>query len=231
MRIISKFKDYYDSCMKQGMDRSLVYVRKREEIGLDKVSDSLNEKKYKKMESGYLYYRRNMKSDHPFFDVRQGAIAFCGKIYPYLSCKDQFFYSLESFEKHFEEFKKRYPNRIHSAKEYFKKNPVSENEAIFLELSVPVFTIHQEETWISKSRRYDRTWTLIKNPLLKDYQFYKIFDTFTTYQEIQMFLGNQLCETQEADVPVGDDVDLAKSKGYDKWSFRKESTNRKGEKR
>ena len=67
---------------------------------------------------------------------------------------------------------------------------------------------------------------LVKNPTLMDYQFYKVFDPYSAYQEISMFLGNQLCNTKEAEVPVGDDIVLAESKGYDKWSFRKEPSKR-----
>jgi hypothetical protein len=59
------------------------------------------------------------------------------------------------------------------------------------------------------------------NPVLKEYQFAKVFDPYTAFQEIQMFVSGVL--------PTGDDVDqypaTEKQKvaqhGMNKWSFRR----------
>ena len=61
---------------------------------------------------------------------------------------------------------------------------------------------------------------LIKNPILKDFNFNKIVDPFTAAQEIEMYLG-RLSFDNTPIMPVGDDKVLAASKGFDKWSFRK----------
>jgi hypothetical protein len=46
------------------------------------------------------------------------------------------------------------------------------------------------------------------------------FDPFTAFQEISMFLGNQLAETDDAQRTTGDDRIIAQSKGFDDQSFR-----------
>ena len=62
---------------------------------------------------------------------------------------------------------------------------------------------------------------LVINPELKKWQFYKLFDSYSAFQEISLFLGNDLARERQGKVPTGDDVTLAVSKGFDKWSFRK----------
>jgi hypothetical protein len=59
------------------------------------------------------------------------------------------------------------------------------------------------------------------NPMLKDYEFYRVFDTYQTFQEISMFLGGVL-GTNEDGGNVVDDKHRFSQRGFDKWSFRKE---------
>jgi len=221
MRIISKHRDYYDSCMRYGMDKTFVYARNREEIPVSEVDT-----KFDRLSQRPLFYSRNMPQGHPFSNVREGAVGFCGKIYPFVSSvidfeNEEFFYNAEAFERFYahlkrhKSFEKDYSRYFKEVDKHFRQNPVVENESLFLEMNVPSLAIEG-------SLDYRGEHHLVKNPTLKDYKFYKVFDPFSAYQEISMFLGNQLCNTKEAEVPVGDDIVLAQSKGYNKWSFRKE---------
>ena len=234
MRIISKQKDYYDSCMIHGMDLNLVYVRDTEETHIENknIGSNSDKTKFDKFHNGVFFNRRVLECAHPLKEARQGEIAFCGKIYPYVSCDTDFFYTFDDFKKHFDylgdhKYKKTYPKYLSYVKRYFEKNSVWEDESLFIEYHTPIFTVEKYEYWSSEVDRIVYPTIFIKNPILKKYQFYKVLDAFSTFQEIQMFLGNQLCDTTEAEMPVGGDIIVAQSKGYDKWSFRKEPTKRK----
>ncbi len=63
-------------------------------------------------------------------------------------------------------------------------------------------------------------------PILKKYQFYKVFDTYEAFQKIEHFLTNELIKPDDMKVVIPDNL-KAQSKGFDKWSFRKEPTTRK----
>lgn len=62
---------------------------------------------------------------------------------------------------------------------------------------------------------------LILNPQLSSYEFAKIKDPQTTYQSIEMFLSNIAHPNKP--IPAISDRDMRDAKGFDKWSFRKES--------
>lgn len=64
----------------------------------------------------------------------------------------------------------------------------------------------------------------IVDACLKDYEFFRLKDPYTDFQEIQMYLGSVLSNNQEK-IPKIDDKTLAQAKGFDKWSFRKEPSD------
>jgi len=68
---------------------------------------------------------------------------------------------------------------------------------------------------------------LTLNPCLKDFNIQKVIHPYTVVQELEMFLNNDLCDTVTPPMPVGNDVVIAQSKGYDKWSFRKMPKSKK----
>jgi hypothetical protein len=95
-------------------------------------------------------------------------------------------------------------------------NPYKEDHTIFHQFKVPCFLYH-----------YSR---LITNPCLKDLQFYKVKDAYQTYQELDMYLGGVLTNTEV--IPPMDDLTLIKAKGFDvKTSFRMTSPGKKYNKR
>lgn len=71
----------------------------------------------------------------------------------------------------------------------------------------------------------ERTW-IIKNPILKDFDFGKLVDPYTAVQELEMYIG-RLATNETPQMPVGSDKVIAESKGYDKWSFRTMPTKKK----
>ena len=70
------------------------------------------------------------------------------------------------------------------------------------------------------------------NPRLGDFGFYKVEgkDSYTAYQDIRVYLGNDLAKDTEVEVPVGGDLIVAHSKGFNKYSFRKDPGGKKRKK-
>ncbi len=60
---------------------------------------------------------------------------------------------------------------------------------------------------------------------LKDYQFYKVIDPFTLFQEISMWIGGILPHQGRPMVDITDDKIKIVKHGFDKFSFRKEKEN------
>jgi len=57
------------------------------------------------------------------------------------------------------------------------------------------------------------------NECLKGLDFFKVIDTYTAFQELQMFLGGMARPNKP--IPQVPDKDMVSIKGFDKWSFRK----------
>lgn len=59
------------------------------------------------------------------------------------------------------------------------------------------------------------------NPILKEYVFYVIRDGYQTYQEIDMFLGNELAEDKTPAPETTEEKFRMKSRFGGKYSFRR----------
>lgn len=68
-------------------------------------------------------------------------------------------------------------------------------------------------------RRYEIE-VAIRNPCLKELEFFKIFDPYTCFQELSMFISGVMGGTAPPMVEISNDMRIAKH-GFDKWSFRK----------
>ena len=86
-----------------------------------------------------------------------------------------------------------------------------------------VFDVDYQRSGIGKCYR-NKNSKFFVNQNLNEYQFYKVFDAFRAFQEIQMFIGNVL--TGEKKIIDIDDKYKITQHGFDKWSFRKESTKK-----
>jgi len=235
MRILSKRneKDYYDNGAVYGIDKTKVYVRIREEHIIHHDDYDLDK---------YLFNRYWSNKEERSFEI----LGFCGQLYLmdnfslrdyqngwHREPKDHILYDNEISDYYFEKTgedifgnstykkverdkNKKYRRDVDD--EYLRK---IKNNKIVKEL----FVKHQTPIFVISPRKEGLT--VITNPLLKDYGFFRIKDTIQTFQEIEMFLGSVLVSDTQVDVPVGDDKTIAASKGFDEWSFRKEPTKHK----
>ena len=81
MRIISDERDYYDSVQAYGQDQSAVFLRKEEELVVDRAL-AIQLQLEQLLEEAYIKYSYYSINGRNFEDYRMYYIGFCGKIYP-----------------------------------------------------------------------------------------------------------------------------------------------------
>jgi len=212
MKIISKHKDYYDSVRGMLFDDSIIYKRYKQVVEIDELNSLPLVKGYKRIGKKEII-------DYMYF-----IIGFCGKFYLGLRFGDKITYEIKkqtSFVRDKQEVTISYRNTWIDVSYYnwfIDENDIStfkkHLESIFLKYNCPTFAVIASRNG-SKSN-------VIINPILKEYKFYKVIPSYQVFQEISMYLGNDLVKEKSVKIPVGTDKDLAESKGFNKYSFRKD---------
>ncbi len=65
---------------------------------------------------------------------------------------------------------------------------------------------------------------LTVNPRLNQYNFASVVDPYTAFQELSMFIGNNLVDTSTTQPrPISDKL-KSETKGFNEWSFRRHKT-------
>lgn len=239
MYIISKRKDYYDGVVGSvGMDKTIVYERHVEEI-----EDSA------KMPKEFQYKGFRWEGSNPFLnichmdidrektsiyhDVDGFIVGFCGKLY--MGWK--FYYKEKEFNaefnRHEDVVKTDIIYGLPEAVQYLKTDYWRGNfkddlnyvgsydpKEIFRDINAPVFVY---DSYMGRPRRND-VFTI--NPNLKEWEFYKVVDAFTAFQEISMFIGGVLGTGEKEIIEVADKHKIAQH-GFDEWSFRREPTKKR----
>lgn len=230
MRIISKFSDYYDSVMKEGQDRSVVYVREKAIVEVPRKQESILPHVNSSLSVGYYAALSINNVDRREFMY----LGFCGKIYPVLRIEFanevNCFYSFEDVKSFCEEkgieFRKsayRVRNflghldarRIEDTKYFFEQN-TSQLSHLFHNHNVPCFIYFKDNNGAK----------LELNPNLKDLKFFKVKDTYSCFQDISMYVSGVLKSPENLMVKISDQDKLSKH-GFDKWSFKKIGKNSK----
>jgi len=233
MKIISKFHDYYDGA--SGLyDPVPLYVRETKQEYLKKMDRDVVEALEEAVD-----LRNDMPTlSRPFSARQSGIIFFCGQCYPFYFVFEEYCFSIERIIKLYENMekaavgleKKEYANilknlnkeRVSSFSRVANwldkgswKQSVPEGRKIhdkaFIKLGAPVFVLYRD-CWGDIQ--------LTINPMLKNYNFASLVDPYTAYQEISMYLGNQLAVKMNPNIKRTDN-DIRDSKGFDGWSFRR----------
>jgi hypothetical protein len=235
MKIVSKFKDYYDSANTWYSDRPL-YIRKTEEFEFSE----LNRETKQILEPVKKIYD-TMPSNS---DVESIVIAFCGKVYICNEFDNNIFHTTKKLEAYCKKIikdnyqfycgsassvikelgdKKQKPSwwgRESLSHDSWKRFLSDTNFDIpsdsFIAMKSPVFVLTKIAT----------TLHLITNPLLKDYNFASQVDPYTAFQEIEMYVGNEMVDQMDPNITRTDN-DIRDSKGFNNWSFRKHKDENK----
>ena len=235
MRIVSKFHDYYDSCRVYGADPKLIYIRKTEEID---ISWNLHHEKKQLELLEAIKPLTDILKAMPCFsriyrinDDLKGIIAFCGRAYP--------FYRLDNYHYTFEKVLQCIENQVkESTSKYLKETLEHLNRTPTRPYKCDQRHSHlNKDSWKYFSNETDlnlpdsvhaylkspviaiENKTITINPMLSKYNFASQIDPFTAYQELSMYIGNNLATQMDPEINISDEI-RAESKGFDKWSFR-----------
>lgn len=238
MRIISKFKDYYDTVQIYGVDNKTTFIRK--------TSDPISSKTLDILASDFDWPGKSTFRKIPWNATNVTLIPhdylllfFCGAVYPIVvyqeilnntNIKLTYCYDINAIdtlmikhkvEKYFE--KEKYISwfidlrRKNKIKELFNI-PINKNKVVTLH--------HKIESPYFIFSLYDST--IIINPILKNLQFFRIIDAFKAYQEIYMFISGILGGKSPKIIEVSDEIRKYKH-GFDKWSFKTTPKDKKKE--
>ena len=252
MRILSSFKDYYDSMRCYAMcSNDFNYIRKTKKILLpdfkcNNFEIDLDEKAY----------NRN-------YTVNKFIIGFCGKYYQGFALKTDdgiqankiidYYYDYSVFTKYLNRkyLKKATSNPIRysylsgipgkTVKEkvintekhwarFFNdrfKTEIQQLEKLnlFNTYNTPAFVITTELGYDYCRNQHNNC---IINPDLSKYKFFKVFEGHYAYQELEMFLGSELMQNVNNAPQIVNDLVKIQQHGFDtKKSFRKAKTKRK----
>lgn len=237
MRLISDIHDYYDSIFRTSVqDKRDTFVRNRTVI-------------HNKTHS---FRSTTCSSTKHSYTLTTGIIGFCGRIYPFIRVwasnldmdipsSNCCYYTYEDFIKHNSDIRNGLTkivnnhwgilNSLKGIKAWLERgeeqiwswgkhtsnvlnNPIY--LAYFRKHNVAYFSVEDENN--------NQKITLY--PVLKDFQFYKVYDVNTTFQMIEIYLHNDLAPRDEVNIPISD-ILKAETHGFDRFSFRKDPTSKK----
>lgn len=212
MRLISKFKDYYDHGIAYGVDPNIIFDRKRCQVfssTYDQLKIPNNMWRYGLLKSGHYI----------------GYLGFCGYIYPYIYHQTNLSYNkdtvivwwdnsnLDWLDSRYVKYTKNY---IEILKEFFK--PIKIEDDIFIEIKSPIFTTQLKYAEYVPGEKKFGEMNITVNPSLKDIGFQKVKNTVDCFNEISMYIGNVLNKGKEI-IEVSNKEKIVKA-GFDNKSFR-----------
>lgn len=235
MRIISKFHDYYDIGMSQGQDQSLIYHRTPVE-GVRKVSAYYDDAVPFEDET---HLNTLMLSDANAISFERVVVGFCGRVYlcyimgsqvkPYhappveITCCC---YNATAVKNFIREYSTKAELKIFHEKPHpwrtaglnyaniqrrFEEWNTDKYYDEFIRLKAPIFVVRRGN--------YGRELKLIVNAKLTPFQFYKMVDPYTAYQEIAMFIGGVLGVGEPFMIEIEDKYKI-EAKGFNDQSFK-----------
>ena len=243
MLIIGKNRDYYDGVVgSTGVDKTIVYERHTNEYDdNDKFPKEFRSRKhYRDEETKFIdlcHFGIDREKTKKYLESDVFYVGFCGKIYVgwklyykvgkgfYEKIKCDIIYDIETAKKYLKDLRWSSENLNDLLKQINDYDPIN----IFREYNTPIFIYDHYVNRTSVERYWGGSGSnqrFIVNPVLKDYEFYKVFETYSAFQEIQMFISGVLGTNNKDIIEVEDKYKIAQH-GFDKWSFRKEPTKHK----
>jgi len=242
MIINSNFRDYYDVIAKHGVDKTIIYNRfnKGNVLAFNKKEPYMYGVKLNDFPIKYLPC---IHMSHLYIDTF--LIFFCGKWYPVAYIQKikngrvifhKMSYSFEETENFItnDKYLVRYYDRKsfldfpgyitkNSLKRFFEYN----GEGIDIQkYRVPIFTI---ERFILASSYFYST-RMCLNRRLMDFDFVTVKDPYSAYQEISQYISGVLGQNNDPTENISDE-DMRDMKGFNNWSFKRESPGPKKERR
>ena len=218
MLILSNFKDYYDGVVGTfGIDKTIVYNRMTEEYetkskGYPTIFDEL---KYFNKYYTFSYFSFSKDKDYNNYTIF--IIGFCGKLYLGFKLYNNYEFKFLTYDPEVvkDKLKIKGKKEINNFDALCKKITDYDPIEIHRNFKTPIF-IYDENGYTHNYKFYRHFYV---NPELKTYEFYKIIDPVTAFQEIQMYISGVL-GTGEKNIVEIDDKYKIPQHGFDNWSFK-----------
>jgi len=234
VKIISNFHDYYDTISKDGIDNSIIYLRYTKKHNIEPhftylyniIINMLNCSDSTIIKPTICYIKAPNNFSEPY-SYKPIYILFCG-IIKIMFAKVKMNYrdfiadyitplQMKDIAKEYDNYLKlkRINKRITTIDKYNLYMSIDNKKIdIMNKTNFPIIILIPEVQCII-------------NPCLKDFNFHKIMDPYTTFQEIQMYISGVLqTEDKVTPWPVSDKI-KSESKGFNKFSFRRQEHPRK----
>jgi len=249
MRIISKFRDYYDTAMGYGIDKTIIYVRNEKEWEPKDTGDKIVLTDLIGKLEQIMPHGRFPGFDFHLYNILLG---FCGKLYPLYIIEeepiticptikgvvDSILLRLKS-KKDKANFIERFINSKRDVFNIYRPDPIQNNlrkfenkventnaiPAFFL-LKSPIFYWSNYNTIDIAGNVVKKAKTIYTNVCLKELNFQKIMNPYVALQELSMFIGGVLGNIEQPP-QITDDKVLRDSKGFDNMSFKQKSPGKK----
>ena len=228
MKIISKFKDYYDFIAYQyGQDNSIVYNRNP-----FKIANNGNIFESIKPATKSLYRHQNIYPSFPYQDIKQEYkfkwLIICGKKFLLVSekqnCNLYADYKLITIEQ-YNNFVELWSNfrKLPKYDYYIGYNEVNQ---LYINISKfinqPIFELTSDVSLFGSCISNIKDYYEFKLPILADYNISRVYSPERLYQDLSYFIGNTLKDTPDTKPPVEvTNKDKIIGHGFDlKTSFR-----------
>lgn len=234
MRIVSKFKDYYDGCIGYGYDSdSALWIRNELAYDHSDTNEQIKELYLKITEATETKPNVYLSTT---VDIIRFYVLFCGKVYCGVKVNNQgqnprYFYKKEQLLEYMvdagkgEDLLKKWFDRnrilnIHKYQDFingmFGVKGIDRDWAIANKVTAAVLVVRRNQGW----------WDMLINPCLKGFEFFKVFDPFTTYQELDMWVSGTLSYPHNMMIEIEDKYKI-EGKGFDtKYGFRTRPSNK-----
>ena len=251
MYIISKNHDYYDSALAGGVDKTIVYERKEVDRILplvDKLGRSSPLSYFNPITIGFCGKVYHGLQVDPTVETRWRTPKMIAesrkKVKSLEKHEGRVFWDMESLLSE-DFFKKQYEKKLDTEERvrrylrpwsgksmtlrqelehFFNTDDRDKFEDIFTEQKVVVFRATNWTRDDPFNAVGSKDFVLQINPILKDFEFYKVFDPYTAMQEIMMYIGGVLGSPNRPMIEISD-KDILEGKGFDnKISFRQGPT-------
>ncbi len=202
MRIVSPYRDYYDHVMQHGVDQSVVYVR----------------------------YPKTIETPNYTINGYRREFHICGRYYPaiskmspkgvmvdfaWASLRPKTYYTFDEYmEDHLNTnvWDKKDLQRFFTVHDHQHERSRQYN----IEHDSPIVMFHLDQSFPNR-----RTALITLNPRLSEFEFQRIIDPYTMYQNVDMFVSGVLSHPSNPPVQVKD-KDMIVKKGFDsEYGFRK----------
>ncbi len=230
-------KDYYDGVAQTtGIDKTIVYDRQLVEFDRKEMPNFFTHHTWEFMKNKTNIHYNNLSrfsltNNIKYEKYSHFIVGFCGKLYVgwklYLEISENYSKKLiteitydVNLIKSITKESKFYGN----IEDHIKYISTVDNIDIFRKYKTPIFVYDSDCDRTSIGHLSGSIEKFLLNPTLKDYEFYKIFDAFQAFQEIQMFLGGVLGSGEKEMVQIEDKYKIVQH-GFDlKTSFRKDKS-------